>query len=226
MFWIVRVVKVKTTCFLYEKETGENLQNICMCLRDSGVGGCWLGELTKCVWASLRFESERNIYAAGNFPHIGLLASLCLHLPAVLWIRIRDPVPFWPLDPGSEMGKKSGSGSRMKIPDHISESLETIFWDKNTWILWCGSGSGINNPDPQHWLPAVLRHCYLACLRHRWPWWGSHPSRRTGQPWFPAVPGLKTNNIDRIIKYFRAQLISLFLCGFTYSNAARLRLQH
>jgi len=28
------------------------------------------------------------------------------------------------------MGKKSRSGSGMNIPDHISKSLETIFWDK------------------------------------------------------------------------------------------------
>jgi hypothetical protein len=49
------------------------------------------------------------------------------HLPAVLWIQIRDPVPFWPLDPGSGMGKKSGSGSGMHNPDHILESLETNF---------------------------------------------------------------------------------------------------
>jgi hypothetical protein len=28
------------------------------------------------------------------------------------------------------MGKKSGSGFRMNNPDHISESLETIFWVK------------------------------------------------------------------------------------------------
>jgi hypothetical protein len=28
------------------------------------------------------------------------------------------------------MGKKSISGSGMNIPDHISESLETIFWVK------------------------------------------------------------------------------------------------
>jgi hypothetical protein len=26
------------------------------------------------------------------------------------------------------MGKKSRSGSGMNIPDHISESLETVFW--------------------------------------------------------------------------------------------------
>ncbi len=50
----------------------------------------------------------------------------------MLPIRIRDPVPFLPLDPGSEMGKKNqdldpGSGSGMNISDHISESLGRIF---------------------------------------------------------------------------------------------------
>ncbi len=34
---------------------------------------------------------------------------------------------FLTLDPGSGLGKKSGSGSEMNNPDHISESLETIF---------------------------------------------------------------------------------------------------
>ncbi len=33
----------------------------------------------------------------------------------VLRIRIRDPVPFWPLDPGSGRGKKSGSGWTTRI---------------------------------------------------------------------------------------------------------------
>jgi hypothetical protein len=28
------------------------------------------------------------------------------------------------------MGKKSGSGSGMNNPDHVSESLKTIFWVK------------------------------------------------------------------------------------------------
>jgi hypothetical protein len=37
----------------------------------------------------------------------------------VLRIRIRDPVPFRPLDPGSGMGRKSASGSGMNNPDHI-----------------------------------------------------------------------------------------------------------
>jgi hypothetical protein len=52
----------------------------------------------------------------------------------VFRIRIRDPVPFLLLDPGSGMGKKNkiqdldlGSGSGMNILDFISESLGTIF---------------------------------------------------------------------------------------------------
>jgi hypothetical protein len=32
---------------------------------------------------------------------------------------------------GSGTGNKSGSGSGMNNPDHVSESLETIFWVKN-----------------------------------------------------------------------------------------------
>jgi hypothetical protein len=31
-------------------------------------------------------------------------------------------------DPESGMGKKSGSGSGMNNPDHISESFEKVFW--------------------------------------------------------------------------------------------------
>jgi hypothetical protein len=34
------------------------------------------------------------------------------------------------LTPGSGMGNKSGSGSRINNPDHYSESVETIFWVK------------------------------------------------------------------------------------------------
>ncbi len=40
-------------------------------------------------------------------------------------------------DPGwvKNLNPDSGSGSGMNIPDYISESLETIFWIKNTSIL-------------------------------------------------------------------------------------------
>ncbi len=68
---------------------------------------------------------------------------------SVLRIRIRDPVTFWSLDPGSGMGKKSGSGSGMTNPDHISESLDTIFWVKILKFVLCGSGmEKIRNRDP------------------------------------------------------------------------------
>ncbi len=54
---------------------------------------------------------------------------------AVLRIRIRDPVPFWLLA-GSGMGKISGSS-----PDHISESLETLFGVKIIKIFDADPGS-------------------------------------------------------------------------------------
>jgi hypothetical protein len=67
------------------------------------------------------------------------------------------------------MGKKSGSGSGMNKPDHISESLETIFWVKILKFFdadpgsgpWEKFGSGINILDPQHWNFVLLRCRYL-----------------------------------------------------------------
>jgi hypothetical protein len=38
----------------------------------------------------------------------------------------------------------------MNNPDHISESLETIFWVKIFKFLDADPGFGINIPDPQH----------------------------------------------------------------------------
>ncbi len=61
-----------------------------------------------------------------------------------LRIRIRDPVPFWPLDPGSGMGKNQDPGSGINIPDpqHCSKQTKQIlgsnrpetkfFWFKPT----------------------------------------------------------------------------------------------
>jgi hypothetical protein len=50
------------------------------------------------------------------------------------------------------MGKKSGSGSEINNPDHISESLETIFWvkilkffDVDPGFVTEKLGSGIRN---------------------------------------------------------------------------------
>jgi hypothetical protein len=62
----------------------------------------------------------------------------------------------------------------MKMPDHFSESLETVIWVKNTKnslmlirirdldsVTYPGAemekfGSGINIPDPQQWLQDKL----------------------------------------------------------------------
>jgi hypothetical protein len=41
------------------------------------------------------------------------------------------------------MGKKSGSGSGMDNPDHISECLETIFWVKILKFFDADPGSGM-----------------------------------------------------------------------------------
>ncbi len=54
------------------------------------------------------------------------------------------------LTPGSGMGRKSGSRSGMNNPDHISESLETIFWVKILKFFYAHPASGINIPGPQH----------------------------------------------------------------------------
>ncbi len=61
----------------------------------------------------------------------------------VLRIWIQDPVPFWPMDPGSGMGKKSGSGFGMNNLDHISECVGTIFWVKIVKFLDADPGSGM-----------------------------------------------------------------------------------
>jgi hypothetical protein len=53
---------------------------------------------------------------------------------------VADPGSGAFLTPGSGMGNKNkepdrgSGGSVMNIPDHISESLETVFWVKNTEI--------------------------------------------------------------------------------------------
>ncbi len=78
-------------------------------------------------------------------------------------------------DPGSGAILTPGSGPRMNNPDHISESLETIFRvkifkffeaypDSGSRIFWLWNrdpgwkkldpGSGINIPDPQNWILA------------------------------------------------------------------------
>ncbi len=130
---------------------------------------------------------------------------------------IRDPVPFWPLDPGSGMGRKSASGSGIRDEQPGSYFLEL----RNPFFLvflglkylnylmrigirdpgWrqFGSGirngkksdpgSGINVPDPQHC--TLTLHCKpFSCSPRR-----SAPSRLTSCAcWWtrPASPYLRT----------------------------------
>jgi hypothetical protein len=63
-------------------------------------------------------------------------------LYTVLRIRIRDPVPFWPLYPGSGMNN----------PDHISESLETNFWVKILKLFDADPGSRIWSGMEKIWI--------------------------------------------------------------------------
>jgi hypothetical protein len=51
------------------------------------------------------------------------------------------------------MGKKSGYGSGMNVPDHISESLETIFWVKILKFFHADADPGSGNLfDPGSWI--------------------------------------------------------------------------
>jgi hypothetical protein len=87
--------------------------------------------------------------------HILYCTVLRIQIRYLFGTWIRDPVPFWPLDPGSGMGKnqESDQGSGMNIPDHISESSEIIkffvrIWDPG-WIYsdpgWRKFGTGLRD---------------------------------------------------------------------------------
>jgi hypothetical protein len=75
-------------------------------------------------------------------------------------LRIR--ILFDPLirDPGWVKSQDPDPGSGMNNPDHISESLEPIFFGlkylKTLMRIrdpgWKKFGSGINIPDQQHWV--------------------------------------------------------------------------
>jgi hypothetical protein len=66
---------------------------------------------------------------------------------------VADPGSGTFLNPGSEMGKKSRYGSGMNIPDHISESAETIFWAKILKFLDADADPGfLLTLDPRPWI--------------------------------------------------------------------------
>ncbi len=108
----------------------------------------------------------------------------------MLRIRIRYP-GAGALIPGSGMGKKSGSKSEMNNPDHVSESLETIFFGlkflnslmriRDGKNMEPGSGmqkfgSGIRDEQPPSYFRELRNHFfrlkYLNSLMRIWdPGW-------------------------------------------------------
>jgi hypothetical protein len=68
-------------------------------------------EIRDLVWKNLEEQINNGSY---EYAPEHRYKVNCTQLP-VLRIRIRDPVPVWPLDPGSGIGKMSGSGSGMNL---------------------------------------------------------------------------------------------------------------
>jgi hypothetical protein len=85
------------------------------------------------------------------------LFTLCflhrLEKNGVVTYIVADPGSGAFLTLGSGMVRKSGSGSGMSNSDHISDSLETIFWVKI--LKFFDAGSGIENSDPGSGLEKV-----------------------------------------------------------------------
>jgi hypothetical protein len=95
---------------------------------------------------------HRHVYGLGHYlshdkHYHALKSSLCR---PVLRIRIRDPVPFLPLDPGSGMGRKSASGSGIRYEQPGSYFLELrnhFFGVKILKFFDANPGSGIRDED-------------------------------------------------------------------------------
>ncbi len=71
-------------------------------------------------------------------------------------IWIRDPVSFdpWIRDLGWVKSQDPDSGLTINIPDHISESLKTIFWVKILQFFDADADPGTGNlvdPGPEIW---------------------------------------------------------------------------
>jgi len=88
--------------------------------------------------------------------------------------RIRNPVPFWPLDPGWVKSQDPNPGFRIRVEQPVSYYLEL----RNHFLglkyfnslirirSWKNSdpGSGINIPDPQHYFGSTSGSSLFADL--------------------------------------------------------------
>ncbi len=113
---------------------------------------CWTSRWVAVsgLWDSWRRKKEafNSLLTAGTYGNVPIpipsYCTMCVKLQVLcgdqLLCRLcsvadSDPVPFWPLNSGSGMGKKSGSGSGMNNLNHTGY-LETIFMGfRNTVFL-------------------------------------------------------------------------------------------
>jgi hypothetical protein len=65
-------------------------------------------------------------------------SKICICAVLRVRIRIRYPIPFWPLDPGWVKNQDPHQGRN--ILDHTSESLETRFWARIRNLFDPGTG--------------------------------------------------------------------------------------
>jgi hypothetical protein len=75
---------------------------------------------------------------------------------AVLRIRIRDPVPFWPLDPGSGTGRKSASTSGIRM--NYLEGPPFLLLPSATWKGWLLLFIGVGIPGRLAFLLIVVHY--------------------------------------------------------------------
>jgi hypothetical protein len=135
-------------------------------------------------WAELvvhSFTRASSLPLAINFVSIRLKSTDLsqgpdYRVPTVL--RIRVPLPFWPL---IRDGYKIRIRIRDNNPDHISESLETIFCIKILKFFYADPWSGIRdgkNSDPGwknfgteiEYITRYLSYCLRKLQGHNWQW--------------------------------------------------------
>jgi hypothetical protein len=92
--------------------------------------------LEKEKWWQKSIRGKKELSEIKRIIYDRYTVHLLRNFAALLRIWIRDPVSFWLLDPGSGMGKKSGSRSGIRTRDAQPGSyfweLRSNFLGKNT----------------------------------------------------------------------------------------------